>query len=105
VLFRVISGYFVSSSKNRIKRVISGYSHESCYFAYFGPFRVISGYLGFFAQKRIRVGPLASLALALVVLRDYLRKFRFFRILVFFQFSVIFRILAASENVQVASKQ
>ena len=32
----------------------------------------------YFARKRIRVGPLASLALALVVLRVYLRKFRFF---------------------------
>lgn len=48
MLFRVISGYFVSSSKNRIKRVISGYSRESCYFAYFGPFRVISGHFGLF---------------------------------------------------------
>jgi len=45
VLFRVISSYFVSSSKKLIKRVISGYSLESCYFAYFGPFRVNSGYI------------------------------------------------------------
>ena len=53
---RVISGFFVSSSKKLIKRVISGYSRESCYFGLFLP---ILGYFGLFwwifAQKRIRV--------------------------------------------------
>ena len=65
---------------------LSGFEFESRSGSWF------MGFLGswcwffrFFAQKRIRVGPLASLALGLVVLSDYLRKIAFFfRILVFF---------------------
>ena len=62
----------------------------------------------FFSQKRIRVGPLASLALVLVVLRVYQRRFRlFFDFLSnfgFLSFFSIFESLAASEIEQVASK-
>ena len=53
---RVISGYFVSSSKKLIKSVISGYSRESCYLAqvrsflvnlgHFRSFMVIFGHFG-----------------------------------------------------------
>ena len=44
----------------------------------FGVSRVIMLFFLYFAQKLIRVGPLASLALGLVVLSDYLRKIAFF---------------------------
>ena len=58
----------------------------------FGVSRVIMLFFLYFAQKRIRVGPLASLALGLVVLSDYLRKIAFFSdSSIFFHFSSIFR--------------
>ena len=41
---RVISSYFVSSSKKLIKRVTSGYSRESCYLGQFRLFLVIFGH-------------------------------------------------------------
>ena len=45
---RVISGYFVSSSKKLIKRVISGYSRESCYLGHSRSFLVIFGHFCLF---------------------------------------------------------
>ena len=65
----------------------------------FGVSRVIMLFFFlYFAQKRIRVGPLASLALGLVVLSDYLRKIAFFSdSSIFFHFSSIFRVFGHLE--------